>query len=118
MEKQIFKDDVLNSLLNDVLVSNDVSEDNLKRLVYELYQVVCEQITELDEIHTACASISEEIEKREEHEVELEKELDKAKNEIVNLRQCNKWYYSEKEKNEQLKDGLKAVATLINTILA
>lgn len=118
MEKQFMNEADISKIHAAFKSGESISNEDLKKLVTFQETVISALKEELDEIHTACAGIGEENEKREEHEVQLEAELEIAKKEIENLKQRNQWYLEDWNKNKELKESMKAVATLINTILA
>lgn len=118
MEKQITNEADISKIHAALKSGKTISNEDFARLVTFQESVIMALREELDEIHTACAGIGEENEMREEHEVQLETELQKAKEKIKDLEKMNQWYCQGYEKNKQLKESMKAVATLINTILA
>lgn len=118
MEKQEFNETDFDKIFDAFKSGKTISNEDFARLVTFQESVIKALREELDEIHTACAEIGEENEKREEHEVQLEAELEIAKKEIENLKQRNQWYLEDWNKNKEFKESMKAVATLINTILA
>ena len=118
MEKQFNEEADISKIYAAFESGETISNEDLKTLVTFQDTCIATLREELNEIHTACSGIGEENEMREEHEAQLEADLQKAKERIKDLEKMNQWYCQDYEKNKQLKEALKAVATLINTILA
>ncbi len=118
MENQKINEADLNKIYTAFKSGEKLSTFDLNSLATHQDALIQDLKKQLDEANLTIIKFNEDAEKFAEYETEMKRSLEKAYKEIENQKQRIEWYSNEWCKNNQLKESLKATATIINTLLA